>query len=182
MGAPTSPVLSNLVFAPVDQDLLALAHRRGWIYSRYADDMSFSHKHAMSWDDYTAVKKIVCETHGYVYNEEKAKLYGPDDEKIITGLLLGFDKVEIPPTFIGGLTEDIRQLEAALSVQYRAGYGGKSRTNARFQRSVEGKLRFLERIMGSAHPGLMTLEKAYNRALEPPTDLEQRSWLDFDYF
>lgn len=182
MGAPTSPVLSNLVFAPADQDLLALAHRRGWTYSRYADDMSFSSREPMSWDDYSDIKTVVCNRHGYDFNEAKAKLYGPNDEKVITGLLLGLYEVEVPPGFIGGLTEDIRQLEAALIVQYRAGYGAHSRANERFRRSVEGKLRFLERIMGSAHPGLLTLEKAFNRALEPPTDLEQRSWLDFDYF
>lgn len=41
-GLPTSPVLSNAVLLPMDCDLADLAASRGWIYSRYADDLAFS--------------------------------------------------------------------------------------------------------------------------------------------
>ncbi|MBN1477168.1 RNA-directed DNA polymerase [Candidatus Sumerlaeota bacterium] len=43
-GAPTSPALSNLVFRPLDHRLSALAKRRGIIFTRYADDLTFSGK------------------------------------------------------------------------------------------------------------------------------------------
>jgi len=41
-GAPTSPRLSNLVNVPMDARLAALAKCVGAIYTRYADDMTFS--------------------------------------------------------------------------------------------------------------------------------------------
>lgn len=41
-GLPTSPVLSNAVFHPIDQALQAMAADIGAVYSRYSDDLSFS--------------------------------------------------------------------------------------------------------------------------------------------
>ena len=41
-GAPTSPVVSNLIAHHLDIRLVALAERYGCYYSRYADDLTFS--------------------------------------------------------------------------------------------------------------------------------------------
>lgn len=41
-GAPTSPALSNLVNAPLDEALAALARQSNACYSRYGDDLTFS--------------------------------------------------------------------------------------------------------------------------------------------
>ncbi len=41
-GAPTSPALSNLVNAPLDEALAALARQSNARYSRYGDDLTFS--------------------------------------------------------------------------------------------------------------------------------------------
>ena len=180
MGAPTSPVLSNLAFAPADHDLLALAHRRGWTYTRYADDMSFSSHDPLSWDDYTAVQRVAGR-HGFEFNPEKARLHGPEDVKIITGLLLTPDGPEIPPDFIPEIAKDISRLAGAIQVQYRVN-PRNSRTTDRFRRSIEGKLRFAARIMGERHPGVTKLWQDYRKAVEPPDSHEQRSWLDFGYW
>lgn len=180
MGAPTSPVLSNLAFRDADEDLLVLSRRRGWTYTRYADDMSFSCHEPLSWDAYTDIQRCV-KRHGFVFNPEKATLYGPDDAKIVTGLLLGPRGVEIPPDFIPQIADDIRQLSGAVRVQYRVDTRG-SRTLERFKRSVEGKLRFVDRIMGPKHPAAVELWKDYRAALAPPKAYGSRGWLDFDYF
>jgi len=41
-GAPTSPMLSNLIFRDIDQKLEDLSIKEGYTYSRYADDLTFS--------------------------------------------------------------------------------------------------------------------------------------------
>ena len=41
-GAPTSPMLSNLVCRSLDRDLMSLARRHRATYTRYADDITFS--------------------------------------------------------------------------------------------------------------------------------------------
>ena len=41
-GAPTSPVVSNMLCARLDDELQRLAREQGWVYTRYADDLTFS--------------------------------------------------------------------------------------------------------------------------------------------
>lgn len=85
MGAPTSPVVSNLAATTMDHALDALAKRNLCTYTRFADDLSFS-----SAGDYPATLKEevlqVIKEHGFVPNLKKIKEYGPEDTKIVTGL------------------------------------------------------------------------------------------------
>jgi len=41
-GAPTSPGLTNTLCLRLDRRLTGLAHKLGWRYTRYADDLTFS--------------------------------------------------------------------------------------------------------------------------------------------
>ncbi|WP_341710744.1 reverse transcriptase domain-containing protein [Limnobacter sp.] len=41
-GAPTSPIIANLICRSLDSDLMRLARRHRSVYTRYADDISFS--------------------------------------------------------------------------------------------------------------------------------------------
>lgn len=41
-GAPSSPILSNMLCASLDRDLYSLAKRNRAVYTRYADDITFS--------------------------------------------------------------------------------------------------------------------------------------------
>ena len=41
-GAPSSPIITNMVTAPLDNALMRLAKKTNCVYSRYADDISFS--------------------------------------------------------------------------------------------------------------------------------------------
>lgn len=41
-GAPSSPVLTNMICVPLDNALMRLAKKTGCVYTRYADDITFS--------------------------------------------------------------------------------------------------------------------------------------------
>lgn len=41
-GAPSSPILSNMICVPLDNNLMRLAKQTGCTYTRYADDITFS--------------------------------------------------------------------------------------------------------------------------------------------
>lgn len=41
-GAPTSPIITNMICAPLDNSFMHLAKKTGCIYTRYADDITFS--------------------------------------------------------------------------------------------------------------------------------------------
>ena len=44
-GAPTSPIITNMICDNLDRRLAGLAKRFGVVYSRYADDITFSSMH-----------------------------------------------------------------------------------------------------------------------------------------
>ena len=41
-GAPSSPIITNMICAPLDNSLMRLAKKSGCVYTRYADDITFS--------------------------------------------------------------------------------------------------------------------------------------------
>lgn len=43
-GTPISPMLTNLVMIPFDHELNKRLHERGFVYTRYADDIQISHR------------------------------------------------------------------------------------------------------------------------------------------
>jgi RNA-directed DNA polymerase len=43
-GAPTSPMLANLVMWPLDRRIERITSPAGWTYTRYADDLAFSRR------------------------------------------------------------------------------------------------------------------------------------------
>lgn len=85
-GAPTSPMIANAIFKAADEELLEFAQNANLIYTRYADDLTFS---GMSWIDEIIVEKVaeIVKRHGFELNEKKTKFMGPGDRKEVTGVV-----------------------------------------------------------------------------------------------
>ena len=91
-GAPTSPILANLVSFSLDVTLTALAEKRGLRYTRYADDLAFSTA-SISFSRDTAEDVIVecyseLRAHGYWPNRAKTNVVPPGARKVVLGLLV----------------------------------------------------------------------------------------------
>lgn len=94
-GAPTSPILSNIISNKLDNRLTGLAKKFNLKYSRYADDLTFSGDHiAIKLIDY--IKDIVSE-EGFRINDNKTRLIVGNKQKIVTGLSIS-NKITIPRT------------------------------------------------------------------------------------
>lgn len=87
MGAPTSPVISNLAATGFDAAMEALAKPHLLTYTRFVDDLSFSGANMPSGFVEMALQTIY--EHGFEPNMKKVKLYGPTDTKLVTGLEVG---------------------------------------------------------------------------------------------
>ena len=104
-GAPTSPKLANIIFKPLDEKLAAIAKEENAIYSRYADDLTFSGDHDLK----CIIDRVsqLLEGFGFRLNEEKIHSYGPNFPKRITGLVVQNGTVRVPKHFKRTLRQEI---------------------------------------------------------------------------
>ena len=97
-GAPTSPKLSNLVNAPLDEALMRLAHRHNGAYSRYADDitMSFNIRQGRAIRGLTQVVRRILKSYGYtMHGGEKLKILRRNQRQQVLGLVVN-EKTALP--------------------------------------------------------------------------------------
>ena len=104
-GAPTSPILSNIIAKMMDKRLYRLAKEYGYSYTRYADDLSFS-------GDEIPVAFIkyatnIIEDCGFIVNHKKVRLYKEHDNKILTGIALKNGVIKLPREKRRGYEQEI---------------------------------------------------------------------------
>lgn len=94
-GAPSSPRLANLVCFRMDRRLAQFAQQRGIVYTRYADDLSFSSAHERVLAKARPFISHIVHDAGFRLNGRKSRMSGPRSRKTITGLVLTSDTVGI---------------------------------------------------------------------------------------
>ena len=104
-GASTSPCLSNMVFKPADEEISTIAKNKGIIYTRYADDLTFSADHSL--DNLLPEIARILNAYGFQINPDKVHSYKPGFPKIITGLVVQNGVVRIPKQFKRKLRQEI---------------------------------------------------------------------------
>jgi hypothetical protein len=89
-GAPTSPALANLAAARLDRRLAGLAAAAGAVYTRYADDLTFS-----GGDDLARARKrlaahiaVIVGEEGFLLNHRKTRILRADVRQHITGVVV----------------------------------------------------------------------------------------------
>uniref|UniRef100_C6E134 RNA-directed DNA polymerase n=1 Tax=Geobacter sp. (strain M21) TaxID=443144 RepID=C6E134_GEOSM len=89
-GAPTSPMLSNLVSRGMDEALFSLAKKHRAKYSRYSDDLTFSFldSNRDAIIEFKAEAVDIIRKSGFTVNANKSKLVPPGARKIVTGLVV----------------------------------------------------------------------------------------------
>jgi RNA-directed DNA polymerase len=91
-GAPTSPMLSNLVAKKLDDSLQELADKYGLTYTRYADDLTFSSSCNLPSNLSVGElqRRIISEIrkNGFKENKKKSVVLGPGSRKTVLGLLV----------------------------------------------------------------------------------------------
>lgn len=141
-GAPTSPMLSNLVMRTFDESMTALANRRGFAYSRYADDLAFSTRASASRNECTALiheAYRLIGRYGLAPNLSKTKISPPGARKLLLGLLVDGDEAR--------LTKDFRK-RLGTHLHYLKTFGPVEHAKRRDFESVFGLRNYL---MGLAH-------------------------------
>lgn len=165
-GAPTSPIVSNMVCRRMDSHLQQLALRHRCYFTRYADDITFSTStrefpQAVARFDPKGQLQVgpelvsVIETNGFEINPDKVRLRTRYLRQEVTGLTVN----EFPNV----TRKYVRQIRAMLHAWARFGleeaerefhekYDAKHRRPARnpsaFAKVVRGKIEYLGHIRG----------------------------------
>lgn len=97
-GAPTSPIISNLIGNILDSKILKLTKKYKLHYTRYADDMTFStndYKFLENMAGFNRELENIIELSGFKINTSKTRLQYRTSRQQVTGLVVN-DKVNIP--------------------------------------------------------------------------------------
>ena len=91
-GSPSSPMLSNLAAFKLDEHLTNFADLHGFVYTRYADDLTISASGALP--DRMSIGEIqrkivgIIRKTGFKENKRKTRVAGPGSRKSVLGLLV----------------------------------------------------------------------------------------------
>lgn len=148
MGAPSSPVLSNLVCIYLDFQMEKLAENTGATYTRYADDMTFSFPSPPPDDMTDQVHRVVL-FHSFALNTQKLRLQTRLEQPEITGLVIGKGKLPIiSPAWLKRLKQEIKVLRWFMSEAVRERGLFHAYAFDRFRQSVQGQVAFVGFVQG----------------------------------
>jgi len=166
IGAPTSPIVANMICAQMDSQLKRLAIDCGCTYTRYADDITFSTVHGrfaplVVYRDPTSRKWIIADeiqrivaSNGFTINPSKTRVLPRGYRQEVTGLIVG-DRVNVKRKFIRQVRAMLHAAERwgvlAASQHFHSKFDRKQRLGSRrsdFLRVLRGKLEFIGAVRG----------------------------------
>ena len=94
-GAVTSPYIANLVCYHLDARLNGYCSRRDVVYTRYADDLSFSSNIRTQLNSIESFIKCIINDEGFEINEKKTRYLSNDVKKTITGITINNEEIHV---------------------------------------------------------------------------------------
>jgi RNA-directed DNA polymerase len=161
-GAPSSPILSNLVCQDLDEGLEILGKSFGFDPSRYSDDMAFStndeefakeivkihgHGKARQIEVGTALRELI-ERQGFSINPRKLRFQTRSDRQQVTGLTVN-DGVSVPIEFRRGIRAQLNRWKT-LGLGAAAKLCTQGTTPKEFVWSLEGRIGFIRQVRGQS--------------------------------
>lgn len=170
-GTPTSPTISNLISLKMDHQLTRLAKQHRMVFTRYADDITFSsyRKNINVQEIIQEIEKIV-ETNGFSLNPQKTRVQYPHQSQTVTGLKVN-QKINLDRKYI-------RQIRSMLFSWYLVGltkatelhfekfnkqsikYAIADKTSS-YKKIVLGKIHFLGQVLGKNNPNFIRFLHTY---------------------
>ena len=185
-GAPTSPIITNMICDTLDRRLAGLARKLGLNYSRYADDITFSSMQNVYQKDGKFIKELkrIIDGQGFTINLEKTRLQKRGARQEVTGIIVS-DKVNVTQKYV----RDIRNIlyiwdrygySVAFSKffpKYKQEKGHVKKGNPDMVNVIDGKLMYLKMVKGEEDPVFVRLHKKFEKLssslTEPGNTTEQ---------
>ena len=172
MGAPSSPVLSNMALLPLDESLLSLCNDHHITYTRYVDDLTFSSQVPIGSDLENQILAML-RKHEFEVNDDKRKYYQAGMPKMVTGLILKGEEITVDQELLHNIERCIKEHEQLrwLSRQLEMDKKWLRYKVKHTEQSIRGQLAFLEQIHGESDATYLKLKKAFEHAqnYRPPS-------------
>jgi RNA-directed DNA polymerase len=176
-GAPTSPVISNIVCQKLDYLLSGVAKRFNLKYSRYADDITFSSMHNMYQPESIFLKELhrIINEQNFHIKESKTRLQKDGYRKEVTGLLVN-EKVNVQNRYIKQIRMWLyywerygyERAEGYFSQQYIADKGHVKKGKPDMVNVISGKLDYLKMVKGGDNELYLKLKNRFERLCKNP--------------
>lgn len=174
-GAPSSPVLSNMICFRLDKQLMGIAKDARCIYTRYADDITFSSYQppvalfkatvpspgCFSPDLLAPKLRDAFQHNGFVINPDKTHYADRYSRRIVTGLKVN-ELLNVDRRYVRNIRAALHSVEKLGATEaerkFRDEYGGRSGLAAHLQ----GKIAFLTYIKGRSDPVVRSMTQRFN--------------------
>lgn len=157
-GAPTSPLITNMICDKLDRRLAGLAKRFGLRFSRYADDITFSSMHNVYQKNSPFRKELerIIKDQGFTMNDDKTRLQKKGGRQEVTGIIVS-DKLNVTKKYI----QDVRNIlymwdrygyniaYSKFFPKYKEDKGYVKKGNPDLINVIDGKLMYLKMVKGS---------------------------------
>lgn len=140
-GAPTSPMLSNIIASTMDVMMLKYCNKRGIVYTRYADDLTFSANSDVEVPPIEDIYKIVY-LNGFKVNRMKTKVRYKGCRQEVTGLTVT-NGVHVSQRF---KKEILRELHFCKKFGIYEHYKHLNTTKGLYKEWLRGKIMFVRQI------------------------------------
>jgi retron-type reverse transcriptase len=134
-GAPTSPGVCNALLLRLDRRLAGLAHRRGFVYTRYADDLTFSGDDVAAAHKLRAAAERIVGAEGFAINRSKTRISRRSSRQVVTGVVVN--------DVVGLSRQERRRLRAAI---HDLGREPDAVRRQKLEAAVRGKLAYLHML------------------------------------
>jgi RNA-directed DNA polymerase len=179
-GAPSSPIISNLICSKMDSELTKLASTRNLRYTRYADDLTFSSSgrnmplatltvqpDGTSYCELSPTLTSIIESNGFRINLEKVRLSPKTRRQEVTGLIVN-RRLNVKRRLVREVRAMLhawRKFGVAAAQVHFFAYSGRS---SNFEAVIRGKIGFIGQIRGRPDSVFRKLAGQFNSLATGP--------------
>ncbi|MFT4077486.1 MAG: reverse transcriptase domain-containing protein [Asticcacaulis sp.] len=174
-GAPTSPILANMVSFRLDNELTRFCKSHNFRYTRYADDLTISsyvEPHQLfegsmpasgivEQDKLSSELQSIILRNAFIINSDKTRYFGKKRRKEVTGLVVN-EFTNVRRTFVRDLRAALFKVQTLGLAAAQADYDAKYGPGTDLQRMLRGRLEWLGQVRSRSFSAYRTLAFRYN--------------------
>ena len=189
-GAPTSPIITNMICDTLDRRLAGLAKRFGLHYTRYADDITFSSMHYVYSKDGEFWKELnrIISGQGFTINPAKTRLQKRGARQEVSGVIVS-DKLNVTRKYV-------REVRSLLYIWEKYGYLDALKTFLPKYKEekgyvkneipylvnfINGKLMYLKMVKGETDTVYIRLYGKFQALLNMDNGIEKTNTIGITY-